>query len=342
MFKSLRLQNFRSYQDQSFEFGPGVNVVLGPNGSGKTNLLEALYIMSRGSPYRGDTSSLIRHGADWSRIDAQTKNDSYTMKIRAVEESARKQLLKNDQPTRSTNIQVVLFEPDQLRMVHGPPELRRGWLDELLAATELTYALALKNYQRSLRQRNALLGHGRDDDLFVWEMKMSEYGAVVAHSRRRLINHLSGRISELYQSISGSKDKVELSYTSAFGETYASEFLRGLSERRARDRHIGFTVVGPHRDDLAIRFNRSSVADTASRGERRTLYLALKFIEVALVEAATGQPVVLLLDDLFGELDDRRKRHLQSVLVEHQIIITSTDDHPATGILPASKRVIKL
>jgi DNA replication and repair protein RecF len=342
MFKSLRLENFRSYEKAEFELGPGINIVVGPNGSGKTSILEALYLIDRGVSFRGEASSLIRRGAEWARVDAADASHRYALKLQSGEGGTRKSLLADDKPVARGATRTILFEPDQLRVVHGPPELRRAWLDELLGRLEASYPLALKNYQRALRQRNSLLAHGSSDDLFVWEMKMSEYGALVAEGRRGLVERLNERLNELYQAVSGSRDVLQLGYSTPFGENYSSDFLAALGNRRDSERRYGFTTVGPHREDLTINFNGLPAAPHASRGERRTIYLSLKFMELGLIETAYGQKVVLLLDDLFGELDDRRKRHLQAALHDHQIIITSTDDHPIQGALPAAKRVIRL
>lgn len=343
MIESLRLQNFRSYKDAQFDFSPGVNVVVGPNGSGKTNLLEALYVLSRGTTFRGDDHTLIRHRASWARLDATVGSDSLTLKLQRQSPSPRKTFLKNNKPAKRPGLAQVLFEPDQLRMVHGPPELRRGWIDNLLTQLYLDYADTLQNYQRALRQRNRLLHQGGGkDDFFVWEIKLSEYGAKLVERRVELIQRLDTKLQPFYHRLTGSRDSLHLAYQTPFGADYASQFMSELARRRAQDTLRGYTSVGPHRDDLRLEFNKIPVADIASRGERRTLYLTLKFLEAEVLEDALSIKPIMLLDDLFGELDDRRKRHLQSALVDHQIIITSTDDHPAKGILPATKRVIKL
>lgn len=342
MFKTLRLQNFRNYSDAEFTFGEGVNVVVGPNGSGKTNLLEALYFVTHGKSFRTDISALIANRADWARLDALHGGQELILKLTSGENGVRKQLQKDSKVVHESGVRVVLFEPDQLRMVHGPPELRRAWLDNLLIQLEPAYALGLKNYQRTLHQRNVLLRSGREDDLFVWEIKMSEYGAFIAGIRTQLVANFAERVNELYGAFSGSKDKVAIKYDTPFTESYGSQFLKVLGENRDHDRHRGYTTLGPHRDDLRIEFNKLPIGDIASRGERRTLYLALKFLEAALIESKFEQKAVMLLDDLFGELDDRRKRLLQKTLSDNQIIITSTDDHPIAGSLPATKRVLRL
>lgn len=343
MFSRLELQNFRSYKEAGFDLGPGVNVIIGPNASGKTNLLEALYVLSRGSSFRTDDTALIRAGAGWSRVDAMYNDDQITIKLITTNSSPRKTYLKNDKAVKHHQTSVVLFEPDQLRIVHGPPDLRRAWVDSLIGQTDQLYQDALDRYTRALRQRNRLLkNNAHPDELFVWEIKLSEYGSQLVAKRLSLIHWLNQKIEPLYQKLANNKDKISLSYKSTLGADYGSELLLGLQSRRDRDKLIGFTTIGPHRDDIAIFFNGQLLSETASRGERRTLYLCLKFLEAQWLQEHKNDTPILLLDDLFGELDDKRKRQLQTILMGHQIIITSTDDHPVGNKLGASKRVIKL
>lgn len=334
MFTSLRLQNFRSYDEASFEFGPSVNIIVGPNASGKTNLLEAILVLCRGGSYRARDIDLVQINQEWARIDGINEaNETRSVKLQKADERVDKSFVINEVSKKRLNfmqtIPVVLFEPNQLQSITTSPSQRRLFLDELLSQIDSEYATQKRAYERILAQRNALLKQKRTstrEQLFVWNLRLSEFGEVIAQKRLSIILELNKKLSENYQKIAGTKDDVSLTYkTEVNTEQYGSALLKKLEDDSELDLLRGFTGAGPHRDDVEIIMNEHPLAISASRGETRTVLLSLKIQEVQMLEAARGIRPLLLFDDVFSELDGIRRKSLTAFLQDYQTFITTTD-----------------
>lgn len=332
MFTDIRLQRFRSYRDDSFEFGEGVNIIVGPNASGKTNLLEALLVACSGSSYRVKDGDLVAFGAPWARLDARSREGIRTVKLIVQENgSIKKEFVIHDQKLHRLSLQktipVVLFEPNHLLLMHGSPDQRREYLDNLLEQTVSGYAKTRRDYRRTLTQRNALLKKGMQSQLFAWNIRLSETGAQLARQRAELVGRLNDRINGLYQDLAQSTGaSVRISYVASCDiEQYSSSLLQALEKRQAIDVERGYTTIGPHREDLRITFDGRDASEVASRGETRTVLLSLKIMELQLLEEARGVRPILLLDDVFSELDGRRRKALTEVIGGYQTFITTTD-----------------
>ncbi len=333
MITDIRLQHFRSYSDDTFEFEPGVNIIVGPNASGKTNLLEAVLVSSVGKSYRAKDAELVAFDSQWARIDAHSHDQARTVKLQKDGERTKKSFTIDDQQLQrlslNKTVPVVLFEPNHLQLLNGSPELRREFIDGLLEQTVAGYGTLLKQYRRTLAQRNALLKKDQSlgaSQLFAWNIRLSELGGQVAGHRYALVERLSAGLDELYGGLAGTKSQVSLDYTSRHQlDAYSSHMLKSLERHQELDFARGFTGDGPHRDDIAMTLNGHPTQESASRGETRTLMLALKVKELQLLEESRGQPPLLLLDDVFSELDGRRRRSLTNFLKDHQTFITTTD-----------------
>jgi len=350
MYTLLRLQNFRNYDDYALELDEGVNIVVGPNASGKTNLLEALYMISRAKTFRGRAKEVVQDAKDWSRLDSQGSNGDRTLKIQPPAQPRLiiegKELKRNEKWQK--NVPVVLFDPEDLRLLRGSPQRRRDYLDNTLSQADHNYALHLSRYQRALAQRNRLLKKENlsDDELFVWDLKLAEHGSELLIGRRALVKGLNERLGELYSKIAGQKHGLFITYSARIGEKDPkNQLLKGLHDNFNYDYRQGFTSIGPHRDDLNFTLDDSDAHTHASRGETRSLVLALKIIEAEMSEKIHGQKPIILLDDVFSELDASRRRYLIEHLHDHQVIITTTDadaviDHFSGGeykIIPTSQ-----
>jgi DNA replication and repair protein RecF len=334
MISDLRLQQFRSYADASFEFGEGVNIIVGPNGSGKTNLLEAILVLARGSSYRVNDADLVQFGAEWFRLDAIMEPDDQT---RVVKLTTQPKLAKsyelNEKKYQRLTLQhllpVVLFEPNHLQLLHGSPQLRRDYLDDILEQTMPGYTSFRRNYRRILAQRNALLKRPHKpsaQELFPWNLRLSELGATITRARAQLSEQLAADLGNIYAEISQAKTAVTLQYQPKFPlETYESQLLAKLESHLPEDIIRGFTAYGPHREDFTVTFDGRAADESASRGETRTALLGLKIIELQLLEAVRGQTPLLLLDDVFSELDGARRRALTGFLQRYQTFLTTTD-----------------
>ncbi|MEJ0072802.1 MAG: DNA replication/repair protein RecF [Candidatus Saccharibacteria bacterium] len=334
MISDLRLQHFRSYDDTSFEFGPGVNIIVGPNGSGKTNLLEALLVLARGSSYRVGDSELVQFDADWFRLDAHLEpgDSTRTVKLATTPKQSKTYELDGRKYFRLTlphTLPVVLFEPNHLQLLHGAPDVRRNYLDDILEQINPGFVSFRRNYRRVLAQRNALLKRSKQPtthEFFPWNLRLSELGAVITRSRADLCAQLDEKLAEIYGQISQSGTAVTLTYQPKFPlEQYESHLLSKLESHLHEDAARGFTAYGPHREDFLVSFDGKPADESASRGETRTALLALKIIELQLLETVRGTTPLLLLDDVFSELDGGRRRALTGFLQRYQTFLTTTD-----------------
>ncbi len=348
MITALRLQHFRSYQDATFALSPNVTIIVGPNASGKTNLLEAVLVAARGSSYRVSDAELVQHGASWARVDAHTPDGDRIIKIQQqAAETWRKsfeidgQKLSRLLPARM--LPVVLFEPNHLLLLTGSPELRRSFLDDLLEQMHPSFGATRRHYKRVLAQRNSLLKKqppGVREQLFVWNLRLSELGGKIARSRQTLVDQFDRQLSAVYSRLAGLEQTVTLQYVANFpAATYETALLQTLEASTELDLLRGFTAAGPHRDDLQVLLRDYPASETASRGETRSLVLALKLLELEILENIHHQPPLLLLDDVFSELDQSRRQALTRAITG-QALITTTDadsvvEHFANGSIVA-------
>jgi len=331
-FTEIRLQNFRSYPDDSFELSEGVNIIVGPNASGKTNLLESVMVLALSKSYRVKDHELIQFSKEWARVDGYGTTGLRTIKLRLeYENRAQKELIVDEQIIKKVTLQkqvpIVLFEPNHLRLLGGAPELRRDYLDDLLEQFTPGYEALRKNYRRALQQRNVLLKtNGVTDQFFVWNLRLSDLGGQLALHRQLLIDRINKDITGIYQSMGGGKAKVQVMYDSTCaGPQYSTKLLNKLETHLASDQRRGFTSNGPHRDDMKISLNGHDASTSASRGEMRTLLLALKVIELKLLEEDRNTKPLLLMDDVFSELDGSRRKALTEAIKGYQTFITTTD-----------------
>jgi DNA replication and repair protein RecF len=334
MLADLRLQYFRSYDDASFEFSPGVNIIVGPNASGKTNLLEAILVLARGNSYRVRDNELVGFGHKWARVDSHLTNganrslklhpETLPNKVYELDGKSYKRL------TLGHSLPVVLFEPNHLQLLSGSPERRRDYLDDLLEQMDAGYGPLRRQYRRTLAQRNALLKHSAEaahGQLFAWDIRLSQLAGKVVRSRSELVEQLNASLPALYAALSGAKTRVSATYSHQWPiDSYETQLMKKLETSLELDRQRGFTGAGPHREDVTVLFDDRPAQQTASRGELRTAVLGLKIIELKIIEAARdGQAPLLLLDDVFSELDGKRRHALTDYLAPYQTFITTTD-----------------
>jgi DNA replication and repair protein RecF len=330
---NVRLQHFRSYNDDSFEFDPGVNIIVGPNASGKTNLLEAILMITRGKSYRATDQELITHTQPWARIDADIGKEHRVVKIEQQADTTKKSFeVDGKQSFRLGSTKViptVLFEPNHLGMLAGSPEHRRVFIDDLIEQTVPGYGTVLRNYKRALAQRNRLLKNGTQaasEQLFAWDVRLSDLGSNIVSRRFTMLETINQNLSTIYSELAKQPSTAKIVYSNEVDPPqYASFLLKKLEKNRELDVMRGFTSAGPHREDLIIYLNNQLLAQTASRGESRTALLALKIIELQIIERARDQKPILLLDDVFSELDGSRRKALTEHIKHYQTFITTTD-----------------
>ncbi len=350
MITSLRLQNFRSYFDDSFEFDPGVNIVVGPNGSGKTNLLEAVLVLCGSKSFRTRDINLINDSCDWARLEGNFSGRERILKIARSNETSKKEFVLNGKESKrlsfTQTVPVVVFEPNHLQIIARGPDVRREYFDDLLLRTQPMYKEYLSNYIRALVQRNSLLKKNRQvsaDQIFVWDIRLSELGEKVAVARQQLVSSLSEQLPSVYAKIAGKTASVSLRYCTGFPvSSYGSKMLARLQATHTADKERGFTGCGPHREDIEFIFEGQPALQVASRGETRSIMLALKILELQLVQDSRGAEPILLLDDVFSELDGARRRALVDHLKDHQTIITTTEADAVIEYFTTSTHLLPL
>jgi len=327
--KKLSVQNIRSHDSFVINLSPTITVITGMNGSGKTSLIEALYIALQGTSFKGSDSDVLRHEKPWWRIDVELENClKRTITFDSELTTGRKKITIDDKvmyrlPAKY-KYPVVLFEPDDLRLLHGSPTRRRQFIDRFISQLDPIYSGILHKYERALKQRNNLLKNYQtsSDELFIWDMALSEYGSYIIEKRIAFIEQINNLLNETYNSIAKSSDLVSMHYSHTYIGNIKQKLLNDLHFHAEKDKILGFTSTGPHRHDVIFRFNNSPALDVASRGEIRTIILALKFIEVDIIEQIVNQKPIILLDDVFSELDESRQGYLMDSQ-KGQIIITS-------------------
>lgn len=333
MITDLRLQNFRSYADDSFELSPGVNIIVGPNASGKTNLLEAVLVLARGASYRARDAELIGFGQPWARLDSHSSTGGQrTVKILSEPVPGKEYEIDDKKFKRLTlahSLPAVLFEPTHLQLFAGSPERRRDYLDDLLQQTTPGYGAVIRQYKRTLAQRNNLLKQSHNPDttqFFPWNVRLSQLAGQIIRARAGLAEKINQEIPGLYKEISKTDTEVSVEYGARWPtDSYESRLLSRLEHGLDDDKLRGFTSAGPHREDLVVLFDGRPAQEVASRGEIRTAVLALKIIELRVIEAARSRTPLLLLDDVFSELDGARRHALTDYLAPYQTFITTTD-----------------
>jgi DNA replication and repair protein RecF len=330
---SIRLQKFRSYGDASCEFEKGVNIIVGANASGKTNLLEAILVLASGKSFRAKDAELIKFSAPWARLDGFFGAHERSVKLVRQNDRAQKDFLIDTKPFKRLNLEktipTVLFDPNHLQLVSRGPDFRREYFDDILERTQPGYKTLSANYRRTLSQRNSLLKQppaAAKKQLFAWNIRLSELGSQVVQARAGLVGSVNKTIATNYGKIANKRTKVELVYDSPLDTAnYSSRLLAKLEATESADFQRGFTAYGPHREDFILYLNKQPAQASASRGEVRSMLIALKIFELGLIEKLRGSKPIFLLDDVFSELDGARRSHLVDYLKDHQTIITTTD-----------------
>ena len=332
----LWLRDFRSYEEAEVSFGPGLTVVVGPNGTGKTNLLEAAGYLSILGSFRGAPSeALVRLGAERGVVRAEIDAGGRSVLIESeIVPSGRNRVLVNKQPLNRNRelrdvLRITVFSPEDLSLVKGGPGERRSYLDGVLTMLHPRNEAMLTELERVLRQRNALLKQvgGRLSaeagfTLDVWDAKLGHVGTDVARARLALLDELRPFVGTAYGDVADRPAPVTLTYRSVWFDR--PDGLPGaLAEGRSDDARRGLSLIGPHRDDVELLIEGRPSRTHASQGEQRTLSLALRLAAHRLLTDRLGEPPLLLLDDVFSELDPQRSDALVRHLPPGQALLAS-------------------
>lgn len=336
VIKKLRLVNFRNYEEETFSFTDGINVLSGKNAQGKTNCAEAVFYLCTGSSLRiKHDKQLIRHGAPCANVCAETQSRFGKVSLEAdIYENRRELRVNGNKISRAVdllgNMNSVFFSPGELRLIQDGPDERRRFLNLSISQTSKNYCTALLRYNKILDQRNNLL-KDRDvpmilETLPVWDEQLAAYAAVVVLKRREYLKRLTVYAEEAHAFLTDGAEKLSLGdkCREETEEEIKARLIRELAAAYERDIRLGFTSVGPHRDDIKISIDGTDARGFASQGQTRTAALSLKLAELEIFKELAGEPPVLILDDVMSELDLPRRKKLLKRVGGVQCILTCT------------------
>lgn len=348
--RELSLVDWRSYERAQLTFGDGLTAIVGENGQGKTNLIEAIGWLAGLGSFRGaPDDALVRSGADAAIVRAAVEAEDGREQLIEIEipKVGRNRIQVNRQRLGRMGdlvgvLQVTVFSPDDLELVKGGPALRRAWIDAALASRHPKNAAVRTDVERILKQRNALLRgvHGKLDNdaaftLDVWDSKLAEAGERLRAARLALLDEMAATLAMSYDAVA----RAEAHATASYASSWEGSLADALTEARDLDLRRGVSTVGPHRDEVILQLNDMPARTHASQGEQRSMALALRLAADGVVRQANVAEPVLLLDDVFSELDPGRAGALLAALPEGQRILTT-----AAGLPPSARpdRVIRV
>lgn len=331
----LRLRNFRNYTRLDAAFSPGFHLLLGDNAQGKTNILEAIYLLATMRSFRGvGGAQMVRHGQKGYFVGARVVGQG-EHEIKMYWSSQERSLSLDGQPVRKLSdylgvLRTVIFCTEDLQLIKGTARARRRFMDLLLSQTHPTYLPLLQRYTQALRSRNALLKRPVLDPaaLESFSRELVSAGEEIIRLRRELIPAFSPLAQLAYRGISNEAEQLRIEYHASVKKDFAVE----LAQSRARERSYRSTLIGPHRDDLQLLLNDRSAAQFGSEGQKRTLAIALKMAQAEYLTSLHGAPPVLLIDDIMGELDVKRRTGFLPLLERAhqsrgQVFMTATEEN---------------
>ena len=336
--KSIYLKNFRNYHEQNLNLAPGLNVLLGDNAEGKTNMLESIYFCSLfSSPRTTKDKEMIMFNKDSAivKLVVQKKHRSHSIKIK-INSVGKKIVLIDDIPISRASellgiLGIVFFSPQEMKLIQESPEERRRFLNIALSQQDKIYFKALSNYNKILQQKNTLLKKNLESDnldqmLDIWDMQLSTEGEIIIKKRMEYLIKLSKYSEQQISKLSGSKEKLTLSYETdvSLNNSLKDDLYNSLKQNRDRDKILGYTTVGPHRDDIKIILNNKDARKFASQGQQRSITLAMKLASLYIYHDETDEYPILLLDDVLSELDSSRQKKLLEIVKGIQIVLTCT------------------
>lgn len=334
VIKKLTLDNFRNYEHESFTFSEGLNVLTGKNAQGKTNCAEAVFYLCTGASLRiRHDKQLIRRGAGYARVSAETESRFGKVSLEAVVYENKRELYLNGNKIRPVdflgNMNSVFFSPGELRLIQDGPDERRRFLNLSISQTSRDYRVALTRFQRVLDQRNNFLKeHGGGLDMLdVWDEQFAVYAARIVKKRREFLAELSPLACGAHAYLTDGGEELSLSMDGNYPgdeEGVREKLAREIASSRERDLRLGFTTVGPHRDDIRVNINGQDARGYSSQGQARTAALSMKLAETEIFRMKTGEAPILILDDVMSELDLTRRKRLLGKVKDLQCILTCT------------------
>ena len=334
IIKSVKLDNFRSHKTFLLSCWKMTTMITGKNGGGKTSILEAIYEATRGKSFRAVDREILKRGEEFYRVELNYTSGEKIVVAFEKEESkrgGRKTFLCGDKKfsrlPKKYKYPVVLFLPDDLSLVSASPSRKRDYFDRSFGQLNESYYNSLLKYNKALKQRNELLKSEflSEESAFSWNLLLAKYGVEIRKFREKIISEINERLTEVYRGIADNKDEIFIKYEADTEGFEESGYLSKLEKEFQRDKILGHTGFGVHKDNYNFLFNNSLADGSASRGEVRSIVIALKFIEAEMILRTLGKEPIVLLDDVFSELDETRQKSLVKNFKKNQVFITSVN-----------------
>lgn len=324
----INLVNFRCHATYILKCKKKTTLIVGENGCGKTSVLEAIYEAMRGKSFRAVDKDIVRRGEDFYRIELDYTDGE---KVIVTYDGQMKKFLVGDKKwarlPKKYRYPVVLFLPSDLHLVGSSPSRKRDYFDRTFSELRENYSSSLSRYNKALKQRNELLKNEfvSREGLFPWNVMLAKYGCEIRKWRELEVEAINQQITEVYRTIADNRDEVKIKYETQDVVISESEYLLQLERNFEKDKLLGHTSFGVHRDNYDFIFNGELADGSASRGEVRSIILALKFIEADMIYKRSARRPIVLLDDVFSELDETRQKCLVQNFKDNQVVITSVD-----------------
>ena len=329
----VKIKNFRNYKEQEIELERNVNVFYGENAQGKTNIIEAIFLCSMGKSFRTkQDKEMIKLESPNSIVEIEFQKSDREGKIK-IQLGNKKIVYVNGIKIKKLsellgNLNVVMFNPDDINILKGGPQNRRRFLDIMISQLKPNYMHTLSLYSKTIEQRNNYLRQIKEEQkpenmLDIWDEELSAYAVIISKYRKEFIEKIKNKIKKIHLEITDNKENIEIEYLTECDDK--EKYLNLLKQRRKLDIIKGHTTKGIHRDDFMIYINDKQLNIYGSQGQHRTAMLSLKLSEVKIVEDEIGEKPILLLDDFMSELDQKRRNHFLEKINDTQVIITCTD-----------------
>lgn len=353
LIKYLQLMNFRNYTKLNIELSKNVNVFMGDNAQGKTNILEAIYYCGFARSHRTNRDKeLINWNSDKALINIYVERKPLDKRISlAILKDGKKAINVNSIKINKISeligvFNVVMFSPEDLRIVKESPGIRRKFIDMELCQLDNRYYYNLVQYNKVLNERNSVLKNKKIDEnmLDIYDLQLGTYGKYIIDKRLRYIEKLNEYGKNIHRDITSNKEDIEFKYLSSIKlkESIEEDIVSSLKAYRQKDREKGLTSIGPHRDDILIYINGIDAKSFGSQGQQRTSVLTIKFASLKIIKERTGEYPVLLLDDVLSELDFSRKKYILSSIQDIQTIITCTGIEDINEYLDERSKVFRV
>jgi len=342
----LKITNYRNFKEATIDLNSSLNIFIGDNGQGKTNLMESIYLSSIGRTFRlNSENELIKFNENKSSVEISMVKNNYNTKIELLlEKNKKKQVSVNGVKLDKTSEMIgilnnVIFTPDDMKIIKGSPIERRKFVNIDISQVKPKYKYLLNKYKKVFTERNIILKNyytksENKDIINIWNDYLINTGSEIILYRNEYINKLKKYAVDIYEDISGNKEKFDLSYCCNTGSTDNIDkdsikklFQEKINMNMKHEIQRGTTLFGPHKDDVIIKIDSKECKYFGSQGQQRSAILAIKLAEIEIIKEEIGEYPILLLDDVLSELDNKRKGYLINYIKGIQTVITTTDDH---------------